>query len=189
MLLIDVPVGLIAGQVIADAGRNMLKSGDREKYRFLRATTIIFAFCFITPIVIYFFSGWPGWETNYFFEQADHIQNNPQLALLSGISVVAMALIPALLGLESGRYLIGKGKERLLRVCYIGLGILILIIVYVSRQATFNVAVTWADYQNGNTFSFFENPFFIYWLVLTLCFWGSLLVFFLWVRKKDRAKR
>lgn len=91
MLLIDVPVGLIAGQVIADAGRNMLRSGDRQKYRFLRTTTLVFAFCFITPIVIYFFS-------------------------------------------------------------------------------------------------FFENPFFIYWLILTLCFWGSLLVFFLWVRKKDKAE-
>lgn len=34
MLLIDIPVGLIAGQVIADAGRNMIQSGDREKYLF-----------------------------------------------------------------------------------------------------------------------------------------------------------
>ena len=63
MLLIDVPVGLITGQVIADAGRNMLKTGVKEKYLFLRSVTIIFAFCFITPIVIYFFSGWPAWET------------------------------------------------------------------------------------------------------------------------------
>ena len=98
----------------------------------------------------------------YFFEQADNIRNNPPLALLCGIGVVAMALIPALLGLESGRYLIGKGKEKLLRGSYLRLGILILIIVYLSREATFNVAVIWADYQSGITFSFFENPFFIF---------------------------
>jgi hypothetical protein len=188
MLLIDVPVGLIVGQVIADAGRNMLKSGEKEKYRFLRTTTIVFAFCFIAPIVVYFFSGWPGWETNYFFEQADHIRNNPPLALLSGIGVVAMALIPALLGFESGRYLIRKGKEKVLRGSYLGLGILILIIVYLSREATFNVAATWADYQSGITFSFFENPFFIFWLVLTIFFWGSLLAFFLWIRRKDKEE-
>ena len=188
MLLIDIPVGLIAGQVIADAGRNMLKSGDSNKYLFLRTTTIIFAFCFITPIVIYFFLGWPGWETNFFFEQVDHIRNNPKLALLSGICIVAMTLIPTLLGLKSGRYLIRKGKEKLLRVSYFGLAILILIIVYLSREATFNVAVTWADHQKGNTFPFFENPFFIFWLVLTIFFWGSLLVFFLWIRKKDKKE-
>ena len=187
MLLIDIPVGLIAGQVIADAGRNMIQSGDREKYLFLRMMTIIFAFCFITPVVIYFFLGWPAWETNYFFPQVDYIQDNPGLALVSGISVVAMALIPALLGLESGRYLIMKGKKGLLRVCYFGLGILILIIVWLSREATFNVAVTWADYQKSHTFSFFENPFFIFWLVLTVWFWGSLLAFFLWIRRKDKG--
>ncbi|MFH0775755.1 MAG: hypothetical protein V2A53_09780 [bacterium] len=186
MLLIDVPVGLIAGQVIADAGRNMIKGGDSKNYLFLKTMTIIFAFCFITPVVIYFFLGWPAWETNYFFSQVDCIQNNPKLALLSGISVVAMALIPAILGLESGRYLIRRGKERLLRASYLGLGILILIIVYLSKEATFNVAAKWTDYQMGNTFSFFENPFFIFWLVLTICFWGSLLGFFLWIRKKDK---
>lgn len=186
MLLIDVPVGLIAGQVIADAGRNMLRSGEKERYLFLRTVTIVFAFCFITPIVVYFFSGWPAWETNYFFKHVDYIQNNPKLALLAGIGVMAMALVPALLGLVSGRYLIRRGKERLLRVSYIALGVLILVIVYFSREATFNVAATWADYQKGHTFSFFENPFFIFWLVLTVLFWGSLLVFFLWIRRKDK---
>ncbi|NIO29519.1 MAG: hypothetical protein GTO29_13310 [Candidatus Latescibacteria bacterium] len=187
MLLIDVPVGLISGQVIADAGRNMLRSGNREQYLFLRTVTIIFAFCFITPIVVYFFTGWPAWETNYFFRQIDDIKNTPWLALVCGICVVAMTLIPTLLGLISGRALIRKGKERSLRACYIGLGVLILIIVILSREATFNVAATWIDYQNGNTFSFFESPFFIYWLALTVVFWGSLLIFFLWIRKRDRG--
>jgi len=186
MLLIDVPVGLIAGQVIADAGRNMLKSGEREKYLFLRTTTIVFAFCFITPVVIYFFSGWPGWETNYFFEKVDHIRNSPGLALVAGVGVVGMALIPAILGLVSGRCLVMRGKEKLLRMSYFGLGILILVIVFLGREATFNVAVTWADYRQGRVFSFFENPFFTYWLVLTVVFWGSLLVLFLWIRRKDK---
>ena len=52
MLLIDVPVGLIAGQVIADAGRNMLRSGRAERTLFLEKTTVTFAYCFITPIMV-----------------------------------------------------------------------------------------------------------------------------------------
>jgi magnesium-transporting ATPase (P-type) len=186
MLLIDIPVGLITGQVIADAGRNMLKSGDRRKYRFLRTITIAFAFCFITPIVIYFFTGWPAWETNYMFREIDNIQNSPSLALVAGVGIVAMSLIPTLLGLISGRYLVRRSKEKLLRASYIGLAILILIIVLLSSQATFNIAATWTDYQNGNTFSFFENPFFTFWLVLTVWFYGSLLALFLWIRRKDK---
>lgn len=186
MLLIDVPVGLIAGQVIADAGKNMIKSGDGAKYLFLRKTTIFFAYCFITPIVIYFFVGWPAWETNYFFARIDFIQNTPWLALLCGLGVVAMTIIPALVGLASGRYLVLKGKVKTLRVVYAALGVLILVIVFLSRKATFNIAARHADYRAGNTFSFFDNPFFVYWLVLTLLFWGSLLGFFLWIRRKDR---
>jgi hypothetical protein len=186
MLLIDVPVGLIAGQVIADAGRNMINSGKPEKELFLTKTTITFAYCFITPIVIYFYLGWPAWETNYFFSQIDFIQNTPWLALLSGLCVVAMTIVPALVGFKSGKQLILKGKLKLLRICYAGLGVLILVIVYLSREATFNIAATHADYTAGNTFSFFDNPFFIYWLVLTVGFWGSLLGLFLWIRQKDK---
>jgi hypothetical protein len=186
MLLIDVPVGLIAGQVIADAGRNMINSRKPEKYLYLKKITIVFAYCFITPIVIYFYLGWPAWETNYFFAQIDFIQDTPWLALLSGICVVAMTIIPALVGLITGKHLIQKGKEKILRICYAGLGLLILVIVYLSREATFNIAATHANYTAGNTFSFYDNPFFIYWLVLTVLFWGSLLGFFLWIRQKDK---
>lgn len=186
MLLIDVPVGLISGQVIAHAGRNMLKSRNSDHYLFLKKVTIFFAYCFIVPIVIYFYLGWPGWETNYFFEKVDHIQGTPWLALMSGISVVALTLIPALLGLVSGKHLIRKGKEKILRLSYIGLGVLIMVIVYLSREATFNVAAKYSDYQAGNTFSFFDNPFFIYWLVLTVIFWASLLVFYFLIRRKDK---
>ena len=186
MLLIDVPVGLIAGQVIADAGKNMINSGDDAKYLFLRKTTIVFAYCFITPIVIYFYLGWPAWETNYFFAQVDSMQNTPWLALLSGLCVVAMTLVPAVLGLKSGKHLVRKGQVKTLRIIYAALGVLILVIVYLSRKATFNIAAKHADYKAGNTFSFFDNPFFVYWLVLTVLFWGSLLGFFLWIRRKDR---
>ncbi|MEW6103629.1 MAG: hypothetical protein AB1630_07455 [bacterium] len=184
MLLIDIPVGLISGQLIADAGRDILHT--KRGYSFLKTISILFAFLFITPIVIYFYLGWPAWETNYFFKEIDNIKNNPWLALISGISIVSMTLIPTLLGLFSGRYLITRGKRSLLKASYISLGILILIIVFFSRNQTFNVSANWVDWQSGNTFSFFENPFFIFWLILTIIFWGSLFILYIWIRKKSK---
>ncbi len=77
---------------------------------------------------------WPAWETNYFFKEVDNIKNNPCLALISGISIVLMALIPRLLGLASGRYLIIKGKRNFLRLSYISLGILIAILLLITRS-------------------------------------------------------
>ncbi|MBI3815753.1 MAG: hypothetical protein HY279_14955 [Nitrospinae bacterium] len=188
MMAIDVPVGLAAGQVIADAGRNMLKGGDAERYKSLRSTVILFAYLFTTPIVFYFFMGWPAWETNYVWEWVDHIQGTPLFAL-SSFGAVIMALLPAWIGFESGKYLIRKDKAGLLRICYISLFILILLIVFVTRNATFNIAPTYKDYAAKNFSSFMGNPFFIYWLILTVYFWGGLIVFYLFIRRKDREQK
>jgi len=185
MMAIDVPVGLVVGQVIADAGRNMLKSGDAERYRSLRSTVILFSYLFTTPIVFYFFMGWPSWETNYIWEWVDHIQGTPLFAL-SSFGAVIMAVLPAWIGFESGRYLICKDKLVWLRICYIGLFILILIIVYLTRNATFNIAPTYKDYMAKSFSSFWDNPFFIYWLILTIYFWSGLIIFYIIIRRKDK---
>jgi hypothetical protein len=185
MMAIDFPVGLVAGQVIADAGRNMLKSGDVEKYKYLRSTVILFAYIFTTPIVFYFFMGWPAWETNYIWEWVDRIHGTPKFAI-SSFGAVIMALLPAWLGFEAGEYLIRKDKVGLLRVSYISLFILILLIVFLTRNATFNIAPTYKDYVAKNFSSFWDNPFFIYWLILTIYFWGGLIIFYLVIRRKDK---
>lgn len=80
MLLIDIPVGIVAGQVIADAGRDAIRSGNKDVISSVRSIAIIFAYLITTPVVIYFFMGWPAWETNYFWEWVDHIQGTPSLA-------------------------------------------------------------------------------------------------------------
>lgn len=185
MMLIDVPVGLVAGQVIADAGRNMLRSGDKERYKTLCSTAILFAYLFTAPIVFYFFMGWPAWETNYFWEWVDHIHGTPKFAISSFVAVT-MSVLPTWIGFESGKYLIRKDKVRGLRVSYISLFILILIIVFITRDATFNIAPTYKDYAAKNFSSFWDNPFFIYWLILTIYFWGGLIVFYIFIRRKDR---
>ncbi|MBI4379266.1 MAG: hypothetical protein HY578_09235 [Nitrospinae bacterium] len=185
MMLIDVPVGLVAGQVIADAGRNMLKYTNAERYRSLRFTAILFSYLFTTPIVFYFFMGWPAWETNYFWEWVDHIHGMPKFAI-SSFGAVIMAILPTWIGFESGKYLIRKDKTGWLRVSYISLSVLILILVYVIKDVTFNIAPTYKDYLAKNFSSFWENPFFIYWLILTIYFWGGLVIFYVFIRKKDR---
>ncbi len=185
MLLIDIPVGIVAGQVIADAGRFAIKSGNKELISKVRSVAIIFAYLFTTPVVIYFFMGWPAWETNYFWRWVDHIQGTPSLAIV-GFMIVAMSFVPTLIGFETGRLLVRSNKVKLLRVVYSCIFFLILVIVYLSRDLTFNIASTYTNYENKVFVSFWSNPFFIYWLVLTVFFWGSLIVCYLYVNNKFR---
>ncbi|GMT48158.1 MAG: hypothetical protein IEMM0007_1724 [bacterium] len=181
MLLIDIPVGIVAGQVIADASRDAVTRGDTGTVSRIRAIAITFAYLITTPVIIYFFLGWPAWETNYFWKWVDNIQETPLLAL-SAFMLIAMSFIPIIAGFESGRLLIERDKVSLLRVSYISFFILILLIVYLTRDITFNIAATYEKYMEADSVSFWDNPFFIYWLVLTVFFWGSLAGCYLYVR-------
>jgi len=181
MLLIDVPVGIVAGQVIADAGRTALMGGDRQKVSKVRSIAIVFAYLITTPVIIYFYIGWPAWETNYFWGWVDRIQGNPSLAI-SSFLIIAMSVLPTLAGFETGRYLVIRERVTLLRLIYSFLFLLILVIVYLSRGKTFNVAPTYAAYTRREFTSFWSNPFFTYWLGLTIFFWGALCGCYLYVR-------
>ncbi len=183
MLLIDIPVGIVAGQVIADAGRRALQTGNKELTSSVRHIALTFAYLITTPVIIYFFMGWPAWETNYFWKWVDNIKGMPHLAM-SAFMIIAMSFIPTMLGFESGRLLIRKNQVKALRISYICMFLLILVIVYFSREMTFNIAALYADYENKIFVSFWNNPFFIYWLILTVFFWGTLIGCYFYVYNK-----
>ncbi len=182
MLLIDVPVGIVAGQVIADASRDAITAGNRTEISSARKIAVIFAYLITTPVIVYFFLGWPAWEMNYFWSWVDDVQGTPRLAL-SSFLLIAMSLVPTLAGFESGRLLVQRGRISLLRVSYASFFALIFVIVYLTRRITFNIAATYEGYMNGEFTSFWNNPFFIYWLVLTVFFWGSLAGCYAYVRR------
>ncbi|NOZ24732.1 MAG: hypothetical protein GXO94_01370 [Nitrospirae bacterium] len=182
MLLIDVPVGIVAGQVIADASRDAIAARDGTAVSRARAIAIIFAYLATTPVIVYFFLGWPAWEMNYFWKWVDNVQGTPELAL-SSFMLIAMSFFPTLAGFESGRLLVQGNRVPLLRASYTFFFLLILVIVWMTRDITFNVATTYDKYTRGEFFSFWDNPFFTYWLVLTALFWGSLAGCYVYVRK------
>lgn len=183
MLAIDIPISLLSGLALAEAGKNMLKGEDPDKYRFMQATVIFFAVFFITPIPFYFFMGWPAWETNYLWRWPDRIHDSPLRAFVS-FAVFIFTIGPAYLGFEIGRCLIKRGREGLVRVGYISMGVLIGIIVFLTRDITFNIASTYAKYEAREFYPFWSHPFFTGWLIVTIYFWGSLFFFYIWVKKK-----
>ncbi|MBI5875026.1 MAG: hypothetical protein HZB81_04150 [Deltaproteobacteria bacterium] len=183
MLAIDIPISLLAGLALAEAGKKILKSGDAQGYRFMRTTIVFFAVFFITPIPFYFFMGWPAWETNFLWKWPDNIHDSPLMASVSFAAFI-LTVGPAYLGFEVGRYLIKNGRENLVRAGYISMGILVGVIVFLTRDITFNIASTYARYEAKEFYSFWSHPFFTGWLIVTIYFWGSLVIFYLWIKKK-----
>lgn len=185
MLAIDIPISILAGLALSEAGKEMLRSRDAQKYQFMRTSVLLYVVFFITPIPFYFFMGWPAWETNFLWSWPDVLHDSPIRASVS-FAIFILTVGPAYLAFECGRYLIKRGQDMLVRVGYISMGILTGVIVFLTRDITFNIASTYAKYKAGEFYSFWSNPFFIGWLIVTIYFWGSLVIVYLRLRQRDR---
>lgn len=187
MLAIDMPIALLSGLALAEAGQNMLKSDDRAKHYFMHTVVVLFAVFFITPIVFYFFLGWPAWEVNFLWQWQDNLRDSPIRAAVSFV-IFLLTVGPAYIGFLIGRYCIRKNKDYLARIGYILMAILVGVIVFLTRDITFNVASTYEKYQAGEFYSFWSYPFYLGWLIVTIYFWGALFVCYLWLRRKDKGE-
>lgn len=187
MLAIDGPIAVLSGLVLADAGKGLLKGGGKRGTNFMRRTVLLFAVFFITPVPFYFFMGWPAWETNYLWQWPDSLLDSPLRAFAS-FAIFAFTVAPAYLGFELGRWLVLRGKDVWVRVGYVGMVLLVGAIVLLTRDITFNVASTYAKYQAGEFYSFWSQPFFTGWLIVTVYFWGSLAAFYIWLRKRSASQ-
>lgn len=183
MLAMDIPIALMTGLVLAEAGKNLIKSNEKEKNTFLNVVVLMYAAIFIAPTPFYYFLGWPGWECNFMWPWVDHIYDSPLRAAFSYV-LLAVAVIPTYLGLVLGRFLIRKERDRWVRIGYIAMLVLVGVIILIFNDITFNVASTYAKYKAGETYSFWTHPFVTGWAITSLYFWGSLVAFYIWLRKK-----
>ncbi len=188
MLAIDVPISILAGLALTEAGKNMLKTGDSAKYNFMRITVVLYSVFFITPVPFYFFLGWPAWETNFLWQWPDHILDSPIRAAVIAFGVFVFTVGPCYLAFEIGKLLVRKGKDWIVRVGYIAMAALVGIIVFLTRDITFNIASTYDKFQAKEFYSFWSHPFFTGWLIVTIYFWGSLAIFYLWLFKKGKEE-
>lgn len=187
MLAIDVPISALAGLVIAESGKNMLRSGEKQKYSFMRTTVLLYSLFFITPIPFYFILGWPAWETNYLWEWPNHVLDSPLRAGVVAFGIFLMTVGPAYISFEVGRAWIRRGKGILVRVGIAAMAILVGATILLTRDITFNIASTYSKYESGEFYSFWSHPFFTGWLIVTVYFWGSLAIFYFLLRKRDKS--
>lgn len=183
MLAIDLPISVLTGMALADAGRDLLRSGDRAKYEALRNTVLLFAVFFITPIPFYFFLGWPAWETNFLWKWPDNLLDSPARAGVVAFGVFLLTVGPAYLGLRLGALLIRRGHDRWVKIGCGALLALVGVIILATRDITFNIASTQEKYVAQDFYSFWSNPFFLGWLLVSLYFWISLGVAYRMIRK------
>ena len=185
MLAIDVPSSVFIGFVFAQGGKELLKTAEPEKVNFVRRVVLMFTAIFYTPVPLIFLNGWPAWQTNYVMPWADNMVNHPVRAFAVAL-FFALTVLPAYFGLECGRCFIQKGRESLVKVGIWTFVFITALIIYLTRQATFNVAPDYTTYEAGIFFPISEPHFLIPLIITSLYTWGSLFLFYRWIRKKSR---
>ena len=183
MLAMDIPIAAMSGMILAEGGKKLAISDDREKKLLLRFITLAYAAIFIAPTPVYFFLGWPAWEVNYMWPWVDHILDVPIRAAFAYV-LLACAVLPTWLGMEIGMNLLRRGKDKLNRVIYMTLFIITGIIILLLYDETFNVSSTTEKYLSGESYSLWTHPFATGISFTYVYFWGSLVVFYLWLKKR-----
>lgn len=179
----DIPVSAMAGMILAEGGKKLILSENKNDKLLLRFITLAYAAIFIFPTPVYFFLGWPAWELNYLAPWADSVFDTPIKAAFSYV-LLACAVIPTWLGLEIGMNLIKKGKDKLNRIIYIALLLVTGLIIFSLYKQTFNVASTCEKYYAGDTYSLWRCNFVTGISLTYVYFWGSLAIFYFWLKKK-----
>ena len=183
MLAMDIPISVMSGMLLAEGGKGLILDEGKNSKLLLRFITLAYAAIFIFPTPVYYFLGWPSWEINYAGSWADHIADVPIKAAFSYV-LLACAVLPTWLGLEIGMSLIKKGKDQLNRIIYLLLFVLTGLIILSLYKETFNVASTYEKYNAGDTYSLWRTDFITGIGLTYVYFWGSLAVFYFWLKKK-----
>ena len=179
----DIPISVMSGMLLAEGGKNLVVSEGKNNKLLLRFIALAYAAIFIFPTPVYYFLGWPAWEINYAGSWADHIFDTPVKAAFSYV-LLACAVLPTWFGLEVGMRLIARGKDKLNRIIYLALFVLTGVIILSLFKETFNVASTFEKYHAGDTYPLWRCDFTTGIALTYVYFWGSLAVFYFWLKKK-----
>ena len=184
MLAMDIPISVMSGMLLAEGGKNLIVNEGKNNKLLLRYIALAYSAIFIFPTPVYYFLGWPAWEINYVGSWADNIFDKPVKAAFSYV-LLACAVLPTWFGLEIGMCLIKKGKDKLNRIIYLLLFVLTGVIILLLFKETFNVASTYEKYYAGETYSLLKTDFITGIGLTYIYFWGSLAMFYFWLKKKS----
>lgn len=184
MMAMDIPLSAACAMALAEAGKKLIKSGDRDKTTLVRLTVLAFAGIAVAANVFYYMLGWPAWETNFLWRWVDDIQDHPSRAIFSW-GLFAMSVLPAWAAFELARKWLRDGRDRRVRITYIVLFLLVGGVILVFWEETWNVASTYAEWEAGETYSFWTLPFATGWAVTAAGFWIAFFALYRWLRRKS----
>lgn len=183
MFAIDIPTAVLVGFAISDAGKKQLETNDKKKISDLRKIVFLFNIFFFTPVPLLFLNAWPGWQMNYVAPWADNLHGDPVRSAVV-VFFFVITTIPAWLSFELSNWAIKRNIKILPKVGWIVFALVIILVIYLTREETLNIAVTYKDYKAGNVHPITYKPFITTLTITTIYSWFSLGVLLHKLNKK-----
>lgn len=184
MFAIDIPTAALVGFAIGDASKKQLKLQDKAEISNLRKIVFLFNIFFFTPVPLLFLNAWPGWQMNYVAAWADNLHGSPVRAAVV-VFFFVITTIPAWLTFEFSNWAVRNDKKNLPRIGWIVFALVIVLVIFLTREQTFNVAVTYKDYYAGNVVPLTSRPFSTTLTITTIYSWTSLAIL---LKRLNRSK-
>ena len=184
MIQVDLPAAFAIGQAFSMLSGSYLK---KEPELFTSKLLGPFNFYLATGFVpggLFLLAGWPAWEAMFTVQWIENSYNNPVVAAVYVIFVIAMILCGNF-GYLLGHYFYKKKKDKFVKYTLLA-GIVFTFLPFLLRWGSWRKIGTFAEIQAGGGYPFGESPFFGGWL----CIMGYLLltgiIAGIWFLKKSR---
>ncbi|HVN82053.1 MAG TPA: hypothetical protein VMW38_23925 [Terriglobia bacterium] len=180
MVQIDIPIAFGIGTLFADAANKQLQKGRPEYYYRTFNKNLVYQAFFFSWIPIYFLLNYFGWETTHMWWHEDSVSAYPYLVVI----VIALFFMAAVGGFLLGYRLVRMGRIWPNRIIYLAILVYSGIWIFGQVNRSFRLG-TYTDWVDGRAPWFYEDPTFLFMLILTLVVWAvPLAVLFVRLRRE-----
>ncbi len=170
MIQVDLPAAFAIGQTFAMLSKTYLK---KENELFTSKLLGPFNFYLTTGFVpggLFLLAGWPAWEAMFTVQWIENSYNNPIVAAVYPLFVIAMILCGNF-GYIFGHYFYKSNLDKYVKYTLF-LGVFLTFLPFLLRWGCWSRIGTFAEVKAGGGYLFGEPPFFTGWL----CIMGYLIV-------------
>lgn len=184
MIQVDLPAAFAIGQTFALLSKKYLQQEPNLFTSKLLGPFNIYLSCGFVPGGLFLLVGWPAWEAMYTVQWIENSYNNPIVAAIYVLFVIAMILLGNI-GYILGHYWY-KTKRDAFVIGGIIAGIFLTALPFILKWGCWKHIGTFTEIQTGSGYPFGEPPFFKGWLGIMSYLFAVGILSGLWFRAKSR---
>ncbi|MDD5571222.1 MAG: hypothetical protein PHD97_08715 [Bacteroidales bacterium] len=184
MIQVDLPAAFAIGQTFSMLSRNYLKKEPEILTNKLLGPFNIYLTTGFVPGGLFLLAGWPAWEAMYTSPCIENNYNNPVIAAVWVLFVIAMILCGNF-GYMLGHYFYKKNLAKYVKYT-LSLGVILTFLPFLIRWGCWEKIGTFAEVKAGGGYPFGEEPFFTGWICIMSYLFIAGIIAGVWFLKKSK---